>query len=157
MFLGEGCPSPLLGVCPPCKNCLTSTTAAPTTATTTTEVPPSNVPVIISEPPGNHTNSSVNDSEYYGHLNVIDVYHKPNPKKIPASKIPLSSLTNLPKFYTPKHRKLKSGAFLSYVKNQVPNGRNRHEHIIGRPKMNIERGHVISSSSLLIIKRDRKK
>lgn len=131
-YSGDGCPSPLLGVCPPCDNCNVVTTPTP--------------------PPGSSTNSY-----YMGPLNLIDVYlRNTSQTNIPR---PLSALTNLPKSYHPKHQKLNSGSFLvSTAKDTLnPVKVNARKMLIGKPKSFINHERVISSSLLIIQKKDRKK
>ena len=179
--LGDGCPSPLLGVCPPCPTCTTpAPTTPPTTVTiTTTEGPPSKntygnitdeeVATAITELRLSNTESTNTTSDYelsrqspiYSstyHLNripseghILQNYSLPlwyNPN------IHLARITNLPKGYLPKHLKYQSGAFHTSP-NQHMVSLGARKNLLGKPRWQRNRAHIISRS-MLIIQRDKK-
>ena len=110
LFIGDVCPSPLLGVCPPCENC--------TQETTTTPLPPSNdQPFLLyntTTPPSSSENkTSLPGSE--SDQGPFENYQGPErvpvpiePKVNEQAKSPL--VPNLPKYYQPKHYKMISGS-----------------------------------------------
>ena len=118
---GKVCPSPLLGVCPPCENCKD--------ATTTTPPPPSNTPIT---PSNNNTLNTIGNT--YNTTSVVgggggglpgketdpgpfDSYQGPENKGSSAPPAPKLNEenkgsenlfpSNLPKNWQPKHLKTK--------------------------------------------------
>ena len=104
LFLGDVCPSPLLGVCPPCENCSTSPN----------KTSPSNtIDNTITNLPGEENVTGPNNNQQ-----GMQKGNKDEPSSVVSEKNPLSS--NLPKGYYPKHDKLRSGSLrsiLSFAEN----------------------------------------